>query len=189
MRIRTFVAVDLEGEREKRVIGDIQAEIEATGNRVKMVEPENLHLTLKFLGEVDESLIPELAGVLGEIEFEEFDAELRGLGAFPGISRPRVIWVGFGEGRDLLADLMRRVEAAVSRLGFRRERRPPSPHLTICRVKYLSDPAALKRVIEGLSEIEVGSMRVSSFKLKRSILTPRGPVYEDLRSFAARGKN
>lgn len=181
-RIRTFVAVDLEHPEVAARIAEVQRGIQETDNGVKLVEPENLHVTLKFLGGVDEAAIPEVVRLLSGPEVGPFRARLFGVGAFPSVSRPRVIWVGFEEGREELIGLMRWVDSRLRRLGFPREEREPHPHLTIARVKWLRDREALRRVLSSLTSTEFGEIEVREIRVKKSTLTPRGPIYETLAS-------
>ena len=187
-RIRTFVAVDLEDPQIAAKIGEIQRGIEATDNGVKPVELENLHITLKFLGSVDEALVPEIARALEGPDVAPFRARLFGVGAFPRMSRPRVIWVGVEEGREELVRLMRWVDSRLRRLGFPREDREPHPHLTIARVKWLRDRESLKRVLSSLLSTDFGEIEVREIRLKKSTLTPKGPIYETLASIPLRAE-
>ncbi len=183
MRIRTFVAVDIEDEEIVSKIREVQSEISLSSAKIKLVEPENLHLTLKFLGEVEESRIPVIVEALSEAVsgFKEFKITLEGVGAFPKVSRPNVIWIGVGDGRESLIELANSVENSLKRIGFPKERRPYEPHLTIARVKYRSSdlPAIIKRV-EGTF---IGDVTVREVRLKKSTLTPKGPIYDTLESF------
>ncbi len=182
-RIRTFVAVDLEDPKIAAKIEEVQRGIEATDNGVKLVEPENLHITLKFLGSVDEALVPEIVRVLEGPDIGPFRAKLFGVGAFPNMTRPRVIWVGVEEGREELIRLIRWVDSRLRRLGFPKEDREPHPHLTIARVKWLRDSQSLKRILSSLLSTEFGEIEVREIRLKKSTLTPKGPIYETLASF------
>ncbi|RLG42822.1 MAG: RNA 2',3'-cyclic phosphodiesterase, partial [Thermoproteota archaeon] len=115
-------------------------------------------------------------------------ARLFGVGAFPSMSRPRVIWVGVEEGREELVRLMRWVDSRLRRLGFPREDREPHPHLTIARVKWLRDRESLKRVLSSLLSTDFGEIEVREIRLKKSTLTPKGPIYETLASIPLRAE-
>ncbi len=183
MRIRTFVAVDIEDEEIVSKIREVQSEISLSSAKIKLVEPENLHLTLKFLGEVEESRIPVIVEALSEAVsgFKKFKITVEGVCAFPKVNRPNVIWIGVGDGRESLIELANSVENSLKRIGFPKERRPYEPHLTIARVKYRSSdlPAIIKRV-EGTF---IGDVTVREVRLKKSTLTPQGPIYDTLGSF------
>ena len=127
--IRSFVAVLLEGA----VRGELAAAIERlrpVSRDVAWVNPGNIHLTVKFLGNVDrdrlDPIVAALTGALGEAG--AFDATIRGLGAFPSLARPRVIWAGVTEGAGAMVEAARRVDEALAAVGFPREARPFSPH-------------------------------------------------------------
>ncbi len=183
MKLRTFVAVDIEDEIVRSRIVDIQSEISSSSAKIKLVEPENLHITLKFLGEVDEARIPVIVNSLEEAlkGSKGFKIRLERVGAFPRVSRPNVIWVGVSDGREPLIKLANLVEDALKRIGFPKEKRPFEPHLTIARVKYRSSD--LPSLIMKVEETIVGEVEVREVRLKKSTLTPKGPIYETLHTF------
>jgi len=176
--VRSFVAVDLPaGMRDD--IARIQREI-ATGG-LRLVKPELVHVTLKFLGSVPEEQIGEITEALRGIKSAPFDASLKGMGAFPGKSI-RVVWLGL-EGNFL--ELYQAVEDALATFGFERERRGFSPHVTLGRVKNPSPEVSkqISRKISQIGDVDLGSFRVDHFLLKKSTLTSGGPIYEDLAEF------
>ncbi len=177
------MAVDLDDELIRSKIIDIQREISSSSAKIKLVEPENLHITLKFLGEVEEARIPVIVKALeGALKgVSKFRVKLEGVGAFPRVSRPNVIWVGVSEGRDPLIRLANLVEDALKKVGFPKEKRPFEPHLTIARVKYRSSD--LPGLITKVKGVEIGEIEVREVKLKKSTLTSKGPIYETLHSF------
>lgn len=176
--IRCFVAVDLPHEM-REPIGRLQGRIATDG--LRLVRPELVHVTLKFLGDVPEARIEEIVRALRTVRAEPFQARVRGMGAFPGRTI-RVVWLGL-EGD--FEQLYERIEEALSPLGFEREVRGFSPHVTLGRVGRPGPRTnrLLAERIAALSEIELGSFTVSSFSLKRSTLTSGGPVYEELAIF------
>jgi 2'-5' RNA ligase len=181
MGIRTFIAVDLDDSLRGKVV-DIQSRLEKSTDYVlKLVEPENLHITLKFLGDVDESRMERVFHTVKEAlsGASPFKIVLRGVGAFPSVTRPEVIWIGLGEGIESLIKIMTTLETYLARIGFPREKREPVPHLTIARVKKPSKDG-ISSLLRSLSDIEIGSMEVSDVKVKSSTLTPSGPIYKDL---------
>ncbi|GBD29021.1 RNA 2',3'-cyclic phosphodiesterase [bacterium HR32] len=145
---------------------------------VKWVEPENLHLTLKFLGEVGEGkavdVLTALEGLAGR---GEFYVRYAGLGAFPRARGARVLWIGVTEGADRLASLAAWVEDRLRPLGFPPEERPFSPHLTIGRLRTPAYHPELQRAVEREARVEVGSQRVQSVEVMESVLRRQGPVY------------
>lgn len=170
--MRSFIAIDVPLELRQKIAG-LQSEI-ATYD-VKLVEPQNMHFTLKFLGEVDESVLTSVTAKLKEdaSNFKPFDAVIKGLGVFPGLNYMRVIWLGCED----IFNLQQAVEDALSSIS---KKEKPSPHLTIARVRSPKDKDKLIAFVEKNKNIEIGSFVVDEIKLKKSTLTPKGPVYEDV---------
>jgi RNA 2',3'-cyclic 3'-phosphodiesterase len=151
---------------------------------VAWVATDNVHLTLKFLGQVDVARLGEVRDALDRAvsAARPFDLSVHGLGGFPTAARPRVIWAGVGDGVAPLADLAARVDAALERVGFEREARPFSPHLTLGRVREpRRDPRLEAAIVEGGGE-RFGTLHVTRVSLMRSDLSPRGARYAVLAS-------
>ncbi len=178
--IRAFIAVDVEGPELIFRIRRIQEDLLETGSKLKLVKPENLHFTVKFLNRIDESLVSEIEGNLRELKLNKFFINIAGIGAFPNRRRPQVIWLGVKEGENEFISLMRRVDEAVAKLGLPKERREPTAHLTIARVKRIGSIEAIKKLFSSLADVEIGRMSVDHIRIKRSTLTPQGPIYETL---------
>lgn len=176
--VRCFVAVELPRSMRDE-IERIEEELRMPG--LRLVKPDLCHVTLKFLGEVPAQKIERICETFSSIRVEPFNVVVRGMGAFPGRS-VRVVWLGL-EGD--FSYLFRHVEDSLSRLGFERERRKFSPHVTLGRVgrpsQELSDQIAIK--LEKFAKINLGSFSVDRFFLKKSTLTREGPIYEDLAEF------
>jgi 2'-5' RNA ligase len=164
-------------------IADVQRAV-AEVAAVKLVEPENLHFALKFLGEVPEEAVAKLKEILERVcsRFAAFELHIAGLSAFPSIKYVRVVWLGAKEGAKELSALNKAIETEITAAGFRREPKPFTPHLTIGRVKAVRDKAALRRVFEERANIDIGTMRVTAATLFESRLTRTGPVYRELYS-------
>jgi 2'-5' RNA ligase len=180
-KIRTFVAVEIDLNLGSG-IEELMRQFRSSSMDVKWVEPENRHLTLKFLGDVD---LNETYDVCRAVEravegIEPFDMELRGIGAFPNAKRPRTLWVGAGEGADEMIGLAERVESQMERLGYRREPRRFQPHLTLGRLHGGPAPAEIVQLLEQHADLEIGSMPVDEVIIFSSTLTKRGPVYDPL---------
>jgi len=179
--LRLFIAVDI---RDPVLLGRLERlkdAIVATGVPMKPVETHNLHITLRFIGETPRHRADEIVDeVLSTINREKFDIVLRGLGAFPGPYRPRVVWVGVSEGARELAEIRDHVEDGLRRLGFRPERARFVPHVTLARIKGSRNIHSLAKLINDMSDYEVGRMTVSKVSLKKSTLTRHGPIYETL---------
>lgn len=179
------MAVDLEDPAIVSKIAAVQEQLEASGAKLKLVELENLHLTLRFIGEIPRELVEKVIEALRSVEFSPFTIRFVGLGAFPNPRRPRVIWVGVEEGAKELSELSAKVNSGIAKLKLPKQEEEFTPHLTIARVK--SGVGSLPRLIEENANVEFGSMLVDRFRLKKSTLTSRGPIYETLFEVKARG--
>lgn len=183
--MRCFVAVNIPGEiREK--VGKFTSALSlgAAGRGVRWTRPENIHLTLKFLGNVDRDALPELAAALEAALAGQSPCRLkvRGAGLFPPRGRPRIVWVGLAGETAALAALQAAVESALAPLGFPREKRPFTPHLTVGRVRDPRRSGSLGPEIAAAAAREWGQCVVDRVHLMRSELFPTGPRYSILRS-------
>ena len=182
--LRAFIAVDLPFEI-RDAIGRAMAPLQkGIGSIVRWVAMENMHLTLKFLGDVSPSNVEMLSQMLqAEADlFNCFDLRLSGLGSFPNLKRPRVIFIGI-QAPPTLEALQRGIESASRRLGYESEERGFSPHLTIGRVKQNVTPTeqqAIRRALEETRIDSLGTARVDSVHLYKSDLKPSGSVYTKL---------
>jgi 2'-5' RNA ligase len=184
---RGFVAVPLP-EAVRAQAAAVVERLRGAGE-VRWTATANFHLTLKFLGEVAPRVLPELTAGLTDVARAgaPFTVELGGAGAFPRLDRPQVVWIGLRAGQEALAELAGRVEAVCARAGFPREERPFSAHLTLGRVKSAPGAAPageLPARLRALGDISLGAVRVDAFDLMQSTLTPRGPIYSVIESFA-----
>ncbi|KUK11714.1 MAG: 2',5' RNA ligase [Moorella sp. 60_41] len=179
--MRLFVAITLSEEVNSR-LASLQDELRTCGADVKWVERENLHLTLKFLGDLEPAEALEMAARIRQDTegYGELVLHLKGIGVFPGWSRPRVIWVGL-EPNPALTELHRRVEGALLPLGFVSE--PFTPHLTLGRLRSMTNWPRLEQRLRFRREENWGEERVKEIVLMQSRLTPRGPRYEVLETF------
>ncbi len=175
--MRLFIAVDID-EKLKQKILEVQSKLPK--HDLKLVEPENLHFTLKFLGEQPDDKISEISSILKNIalKYKHFAIQIENIGTFPSENYVRVIWVGSVGLEKLLLD----VHTSLKK--FKEEDHKPHPHLTIARVRASSPE--LKNVLSQLADSEIGQMTVTSFVLKKSTLKRTGPVYEDVKRFDLR---
>lgn len=179
--MRTFVAVEINNDEVLESIKKIQSDLDL---RAKPVALENIHFTLLFLGEISEQISFKVQEALSSIKFVEFDVEFQGIGAFPKVSQPRVIWVGIDEkGGEQLCNLASQVESALSPLGFQRDK-PFRTHVTIFRIK--NKVRNISDKLTKFSSEKFGIQRVSEIKFKQSVLTPEGPNYSDLQVIKAK---
>jgi 2'-5' RNA ligase len=178
--LRVFVAVDVPEGDVKEKIAEFQGTLTQTGADLKPVEPENIHITLRFLGDTAGALVEELKGELRKVEFQPFKVIFKGTGVFPDHSRINVVWIGIDEGNIGLVDLCGKINRSLARYNIPPDRRGFSPHLTVARVRSGRNIEALSKMVKTLSDLEFGAFEVDSFALKQSTLTPKGPIYKDL---------
>ncbi len=181
MPIRTFIAVPTSpGIRQAAL--KLAGLLQPAAGDVKWVEPENLHWTLQFLGEIDQLEIPAVCTAVSSavVEVEAFDLEARGAGAFPAPDRPRTLWIGAGAGAQAMVALHGAIQRKLNKLGYRAEQRRFVPHITLGRAGRKSPPRPLVRELAGLAEFDAGSMLVDEVTVFSSNLTPDGPRYEVL---------
>ncbi len=178
--MRCFISVDLEDRDFVERVGRVQRDLLGICGGLKLVEPQNLHITLRFLGEIDERMAYGVCEAIGGIEFNPFEVELRGLGAFPKDGYANVIWIGIRGGRRELEEVSGKIESRLRGLGIPPDERGFSPHLTIARVKSPGCRAKFKEFLSGSKELEFGRVLVESIRLKRSELSSEGPTYYTL---------
>lgn len=188
-RIRTFVAVetgpDIRG-RAAQLIGKLRA---AAGD-VKWVDPQILHWTLSFLGDVDRNDIPGVCFAVQRavVGLPSFDLEARGVGAFPNVDHPRTIWLGVGQGEAEMIELQKRVEQALAPLGFRPEARRFRPHLTLGRARGESRSSSdLAQLLTQHAAHPGGVMSVDEVIVFSSTLERSGPIHDPLATAALEG--
>ncbi len=181
-KIRTFVALDIDAETRSG-IGDYIKNLKALDLDIKWVKVENIHLTVKFLGNIYPSEHDKLyKGLEMAVEnINNFRLVVSGIGFFPDNRNPRVLWVGVEGDIDALKELVRNVEENLFEIGFRREERAFSPHITIGRFKSKRNAGKLSKVLADSSGMRFGEFYVSSLKVYRSNLTPAGPDYSLLK--------
>jgi 2'-5' RNA ligase len=189
--IRAFVAVELSPEVTGVLQGLVQALRQEGLPSLRLVRPEGVHLTLKFLGEVPALLTEKIAVALDQAVtgVSPFQTQLHGLGGFPSLEAPRVLWVGLGDDLAPLQSLFRAVEGALRPLGLPAEERPFTPHLTLARLRDGTPPQERRRAGEALRRLagqEQAPLRVEGVSLMRSVLRPEGAVYTRLHRAALR---
>ncbi|HEY2837643.1 MAG TPA: RNA 2',3'-cyclic phosphodiesterase [Pirellulales bacterium] len=188
--VRTFVAIEISPEvrsRAKKLI-DLLQTIDA---KVRWVDPAQLHLTLKFLGEIDLLEVPKVCAAVESVAaaFPPFSIRVASAGAFPDLKRPRTVWLGVDDETEELAALHAQLEEALAKLGFRAENRRFRPHLTIGRVRGEgAGISELSRVIEEQRDYPVGVIDVDAVIVFSSEQERGGPVYEPLGTAMLEGR-
>ena len=177
---RTFIAIDFDNPTIIERVKDLQRKIQESEAVIKPVEPQNLHITLWFLGELEQSRLDTVIREVKEIQFRAFKVDVKGVGYFPGGMRVNVIWLGVEDPEEGFNRILSQLLERLRRHGFRYDARGFTPHLTIGRVKRVKDKQRLLQTLQELKEIDVGEQLIESLKVKKSTLTPRGPIYDDL---------
>jgi RNA 2',3'-cyclic 3'-phosphodiesterase len=180
--VRAFIAIDLP-ETVRDALGRSQKQFHESAPEARWTRPEGIHLTLKFLGEIQDpraEKVKESLTALGR--FKPFRVEVKGFGFFPDARRPRVFWAGVVAPQGL-AELAGRAEAAMENLGFPREDRPFRPHLTLARFREPHPQPALEKALGEFGESSLGGFDATEYFLFESRLTPRGAEYRKVARF------
>jgi 2'-5' RNA ligase len=182
--MRTFIAIDLDPEI-KKALSLLVNELDKGQRNIRWVKYQGMHLTLKFLGEIGKEKAPEIENILRTISkrFDAFSLKFKGTGSFPpGMKNPRVLWVGIEE-QETLRALQSQLEGELEKLGFPRERRKFHAHLTLGRVKSLSNIKETLSVLEEYRDKNFGEMKADKISFIQSILKPTGAEYSILSEF------
>lgn len=184
--IRSFIAFDMNNGAVLRKITGAQNLLVKTGASLKLVKPENIHITMRFLGNITLPLVDRIFEEMKNVQFIPFDVKIQGVGVFPHLRYPRVAWVGITEGADQMRSVSSQLEPRLRKLGFAPDHKGFSPHLTIARVKSGRNKAELVECISENANSEFGVIKAECLRLKRSNLTSKGPVYSTLKEFCPR---
>ena len=176
---RGFIAIDINVTPN---ILKFLKDITNSNADVKLVEPQNIHITLKFLGDVPEDKINDIEQIMkySVKEIEPFTIKLSETGVFPNQNYIRVVWIGI-KNAETIETISRSIDERLSQLGFKKEKRGFSAHLTIGRVKTAKNKQLLLKAIEDYKDFEFSTQDVNSIKLKKSDLTSKGPIYTTLK--------
>ncbi len=180
MGLRCFISLELPEELKKNIYGYIE-KLKAAGADVKWIPPENLHLTLKFLGNTQEELLKDINERLFSLakSYERFSLQVSGAGAFPNIKYPRVIWLGVHDSEEIIK-LQRDIDESMAGLGFEKDDKQFTPHLTIGRVKSMRNKDALIKELATLKEVDFGKIGVNNITMMKSELKPGGAEHVKL---------
>jgi len=177
---RTFIAVPVPVEEPlRKLLGELQHTF--CEDRIKWIEPENLHLTLFFFGDTDEEIIPSVSSALvrSTSNFNEFKLDFVSLGVFKNLKNPKVLWVGV-EGFQVLAKIKRALEKEIISLGFKMEERDFVPHLTLARPKLIENKKKLGEWLDRYKNRIIQEVKITKLVYYESILTREGPIYKPI---------
>ncbi len=185
--MRCFIAIDID-KKTRTNLADLQqklaGEVDIRKGDVKWVNPDNIHLTLKFLGEIEDTQAVEACEIAEQVaaRHNNFDIEIASVGTFGGKSA-RVVWAGVTQGANELIDLQKDLDNELAQAGHPKDQREFSAHLTLCRIGYPKAGAKLAEVCKGYKDYKVGSISADALCVYQSRLTPAGPVYTLLGSY------
>ena len=187
--IRTFIAIELPDHIIESFI-EIQNSLKSQRFKIRWSKPENIHLTLKFLGNIQHDDVEKIINVMNEsfIRFTPISIAAKGTGAFPGLARPRIVWVGIGDGKKELACLQDTLSENLEKIGFPKDDRPFKGHLTIGRVKSRPDPEKFIRTMQEFRNFKSESFIADKIIFFKSDLKSTGPVYTRLASVPLAGE-
>ena len=180
-RIRSFIAFDLESEQVLNKLGHLQKLLVETGADLRPVAPQNIHVTVRFLGDISPTMVDKLLTIMQNVKFTPFTIQLKGLGIFPNPNYPRVVWAAMTEGTEQLKSIFTQLEPQIKALGFAADQYGFSPHLTIARVRSATNKQNLVEFVTKKADYEFGTIQANCLRLKRSQLSPKGPTYTTLR--------
>ena len=182
-QIRSFIAFDMENEQVLSRLAAAQKLLRETGADLKLVEPQNIHVTMRFLGDISPGMVDKIHEAMKNVKFTPFTIKLQGLGVFPSLNYPRVVWAGMTEGAEQLKSIFTQLEPRIRALGFAADNYGFSPHLTIARVRSGLNKQRLGEFVTKKADYEFGTIKADCLRLKRSQLSPKGPTYSTLREF------
>ncbi len=187
--IRSFIAIELTEEVRDKLI-NIQANLKQAGADVKWVKKNNIHLTLKFLGNIGSDNIENVTKALEELgnNNSRFTAELSEIGAFPRMDSPRIIWIGVEKGAKKLCDIVEGLEDLLEKIGLPKEEKEFHPHITLGRVKSSFNKIHLIKKLKEITLQDKNVLNIEKLTLFKSTLTPKGPIYEVLKEINLRAR-
>ncbi|HWR73191.1 MAG TPA: RNA 2',3'-cyclic phosphodiesterase [Nitrospirota bacterium] len=179
--MRAFIAIEIP-DGIKQEMAKAQEQLKRSGASAGWTRPEGIHLTLQFLGEVPESKAGEIQDALRQaVEGKAgFRLEIGGAGVFPDAKRPRVVWMGVSGDLDRLQTLQTAIEEAMTGIGFAREDRRFTPHLTLGRIREIRSRDAWQKALDGIRDLRLGEFPVTGVSLMKSELRPSGAVYTEV---------
>ena len=181
MKFRGFISADIEPSES---LASLLRELARSRADLKIVKPELLHVTLKFLSDTGEELVEQISARIVEAtsEVAPFRIRLLGMGAFPSMSNIRVVWVGIEDGRPL-QEIASKLDLSLKDLGFERDKKGFVPHLTLARTRSGRNMANLQEIIRSNAATDYGEYLMDRVLLKKSVLSPQGPTYSNVREY------
>ena len=188
--MRVFIAIDIDDKIRKAIAAlqkQIASKVDVKKGDVKWVEPNNIHLTLKFLGEISDEQLTEVSEIVKTVAqaHQKFNLDIESVGSFGGRST-KVVWVGAGKGTDALLALQKDLDDLLEQAGFPKEDREFSAHLTLCRVNHPVAGLKVGEAVAQFSHLKLGSIAADAIYIYQSQLTPQGPIYTMLSDFKLR---
>jgi 2'-5' RNA ligase len=179
---RLFVAITLDEKIKEKITG-LYEKFPKNVIKAKFVPKDNIHITLKFIGEKRDNDISDIIETLkhSHDEIGTFSLHIKGVGAFPHSFAPKIIWVGANGPK--IEELAQSIDDHMATLGIKKEQKPYKAHITFARVKSVYEKRDVNDIIQSLSDIEIGTQNVTSFSLVKSTLTPKGPIYSTVKDF------
>lgn len=181
--IRSFIAFDMQNDSVLNRLSAVQKLLVETGAELKLVQPQNIHITTRFLGDISLSMVEKVFEAMKKVQFTPFNIQIHGLGVFPSLNYPRVVWAGMTDGVEQLKSIFSQLEPQIRALGFGSDAYGFSPHLTIARVRSGANKQRLAELVTKKSDYDFGSIKADCLRLKKSQLSPKGPTYSTLKEF------
>ena len=184
MAIRAFIAIEV-NSAIKKSLSEYIGQLKKTGADVKWVVPDNIHLTLKFLGYIEEETLPGLNKIVSDTvsNLESFNISIGNIGAFPSLKRPRVVFVCVQENENNLLKLYEKLDKGIEELGIKKESKKYVGHITLGRIRSQKNIPKLTSALNSGTECFFGLEQVNYISLMQSKLTPAGPIYTKLNNF------
>ncbi len=181
MSIRAFIAVEIDKTNKQR-LSKLISDLKKSNTDIKWVSEHQMHLTLKFLGNIEQDRVQVISDALKSIadNFKGFDIRLSKIGAFPNLRRPRVIWLDIDKGAEELKSLSSKIEIELEKIGFKKEKREFKSHLTLGRVRSLKNIENLEKIINKTDFQPLNEIKIDKLVLFQSTLTPKGATYTQL---------
>ncbi|MFB6089126.1 MAG: RNA 2',3'-cyclic phosphodiesterase [Candidatus Aenigmatarchaeota archaeon] len=182
--MRSFLGIGI-SENLKGKCTKIQEEIKKTGANVKLVERNNLHWTVKFLGEISNEETDILKEIMKKTvkNIKPIKVTANGLGTFPNLNYMKTIWVGVSQNEDKFIEILEKVNKKLEKNGFKKDKHEIKPHITLARVKTGKNKEELKKILHKMKHVNVGEMKINKIHLYESVLKPSGPTYNKIKSF------